>query len=213
MAAAVGHRLNLAVGSRPPGKNFRTGAPPLRSTPRNRSLADSLLKDASLGLGLWRRKFYSCTAIEKEIISLCTIERDIYRNIPVNPGNWGSGVSHAIPARVSRSAKRRGAADRAGDSWRAKIALAGIGRSAGALVCDRRQPGCERIEATDVARIEFAKGDPLTADLSGVIAILCAGAGDTGVAMSARAKAVGLPVNVMDDSCIPLHLSRYRRSR
>ena len=39
----------------------------------------------------------------------------------------------------------------------------------------------------------------LTADLSGVIAILCAGAGDIGVAMSARAKAVGLPVNVMDD--------------
>ena len=32
-----------------------------------------------------------------------------------------------------------------------------------------------------------------------VIAILCAGAGDIGVAMSARAKAVGLPVNVMDD--------------
>jgi uroporphyrin-III C-methyltransferase/precorrin-2 dehydrogenase/sirohydrochlorin ferrochelatase len=32
-----------------------------------------------------------------------------------------------------------------------------------------------------------------------VIAILCAGAGDSGVAMSARAKAVGLPVNVMDD--------------
>jgi uroporphyrin-III C-methyltransferase/precorrin-2 dehydrogenase/sirohydrochlorin ferrochelatase len=39
----------------------------------------------------------------------------------------------------------------------------------------------------------------LTADLSGVIAILCAGAGDIGPAMSARAKAVGLPVNVMDD--------------
>ena len=38
-----------------------------------------------------------------------------------------------------------------------------------------------------------------SADLSGVIAILCAGAGDIGVAMSVRAKAVGLPVNVMDD--------------
>src|SRR5213079_703113 len=37
------------------------------------------------------------------------------------------------------------------------------------------------------------------ADLGGVIAILCAGAGDIGVAMSVRAKAVGLPVNVMDD--------------
>ena len=51
----------------------------------------------------------------------------------------------------------------------------------------------------DAARIELAQGDPLTADLNGVIAILCAGAGDIGVAMSARAKAVGLPVNVMDD--------------
>src|SRR5213079_97987 len=37
------------------------------------------------------------------------------------------------------------------------------------------------------------------ADLGGVIAVLCAGAGDIGVAMSARAKAVGLPINVMDD--------------
>ena len=55
------------------------------------------------------------------------------------------------------------------------------------------------LDATDAARIELAAGDPLTADLGGVIAILCAGAGDVGVAMSVRAKAVGLPVNVMDD--------------
>lgn len=48
-------------------------------------------------------------------------------------------------------------------------------------------------------RIEFAEGDPLDADLSGLIAILCAGAGAVGEAMSARAKAIGLPVNVMDD--------------
>ena len=48
-------------------------------------------------------------------------------------------------------------------------------------------------------RIELAEGDPLAADLRGVIAILCAGAGEIGLAMSARAKAVGLPVNVMDD--------------
>ncbi len=53
--------------------------------------------------------------------------------------------------------------------------------------------------AGEVARIEFAGGDPLAADLNGVIAILCAGAGDVGVAMSARARAAGLPVNVMDD--------------
>ena len=55
------------------------------------------------------------------------------------------------------------------------------------------------LDAADAARIEPATGDPLTADLSGVMAILCAGAGDIGLAMSARAKAVGLPVNVMDD--------------
>ena len=55
------------------------------------------------------------------------------------------------------------------------------------------------LDAADAARIELAEGDPLTADLTGIIAILCAGAGDVGPAMSARAKAVGLPVNVMDD--------------
>src|SRR5947209_9681685 len=55
------------------------------------------------------------------------------------------------------------------------------------------------IDSADVARIERAQGDPQTADLSGVIAILCAGAGELGPLMSARAKAVGLPVNVMDD--------------
>jgi uroporphyrin-III C-methyltransferase/precorrin-2 dehydrogenase/sirohydrochlorin ferrochelatase len=55
------------------------------------------------------------------------------------------------------------------------------------------------LQADDAARIERAEGDPLAADLSGVIAILCAGAGDVGPAMSSRAKAVGLPVNVMDD--------------
>jgi uroporphyrin-III C-methyltransferase/precorrin-2 dehydrogenase/sirohydrochlorin ferrochelatase len=54
-------------------------------------------------------------------------------------------------------------------------------------------------EAADAARIELAEGDPLAADLRGAIAVLCAGAGDIGTAMSVRAKAVGLPVNVMDD--------------
>ena len=55
------------------------------------------------------------------------------------------------------------------------------------------------LDTADAARIELAEGDPLSADLHGVIAILCAGAGDIGVAISARARAVGLPVNVMDD--------------
>src|ERR1019366_9108925 len=55
------------------------------------------------------------------------------------------------------------------------------------------------LEPADASRIELGRDDPLTADLTGVIAILCAGAGDVGPAMSARARAVGLPVNVMDD--------------
>ncbi len=54
-------------------------------------------------------------------------------------------------------------------------------------------------QAADPGRIELAEGDPLSADLRGVIAVLCAGAGEAGEAMAARAKAVGLPVNVMDD--------------
>jgi uroporphyrin-III C-methyltransferase/precorrin-2 dehydrogenase/sirohydrochlorin ferrochelatase len=53
--------------------------------------------------------------------------------------------------------------------------------------------------ADAAARIERTEGDPSTADLSGVIAVLCAGAGELGPAISARARAVGLPVNVMDD--------------
>jgi uroporphyrin-III C-methyltransferase / precorrin-2 dehydrogenase / sirohydrochlorin ferrochelatase len=55
------------------------------------------------------------------------------------------------------------------------------------------------LDAASVARIEFATGDPLTTDLAGVIAVMCAGAGDLGPAMSARARIAGLPVNVMDD--------------
>jgi uroporphyrin-III C-methyltransferase/precorrin-2 dehydrogenase/sirohydrochlorin ferrochelatase len=55
------------------------------------------------------------------------------------------------------------------------------------------------VAVADAALIELAEGDPLTADLGGVVAILCAGAGEVGIAMAARAKAAGLPVNVMDD--------------
>jgi uroporphyrin-III C-methyltransferase / precorrin-2 dehydrogenase / sirohydrochlorin ferrochelatase len=51
----------------------------------------------------------------------------------------------------------------------------------------------------EASLIELATGDPLAAELNGVIAVLCAGAGTVGPAMSSRAKAIGLPVNVMDD--------------
>jgi uroporphyrin-III C-methyltransferase/precorrin-2 dehydrogenase/sirohydrochlorin ferrochelatase len=87
----------------------------------------------------------------------------------------------------------------AGDLARAKLRLLA---AAGARIRWYATDGhhdVSGLKAADTARIEFAIGDPLAADLSGVIAILCAGAGDVGTAMSLRAKAVGLPVNVMDD--------------
>src|ERR1700710_1449144 len=87
----------------------------------------------------------------------------------------------------------------AGELARAKLRLLA---AAGARIRWFATDGDHDVSAvapSDADRIEFAGGDPLTADVSGVIAILCAGAGDIGLAMSARAKAVGLPVNVMDD--------------
>jgi uroporphyrin-III C-methyltransferase / precorrin-2 dehydrogenase / sirohydrochlorin ferrochelatase len=87
----------------------------------------------------------------------------------------------------------------AGDLVRAKLRLL---TAAGARIRWYATDGDHDVsgfDAADAARIELAEGDPLTADLAGVIAILCAGAGDIGVAMSVRAKSVGLPVNVMDD--------------
>jgi uroporphyrin-III C-methyltransferase / precorrin-2 dehydrogenase / sirohydrochlorin ferrochelatase len=87
----------------------------------------------------------------------------------------------------------------AGDLARAKLRLLA---AAGARVRWYATDGDHDLgglDATDAARIERAEGDPLAADLTGVIAVLCAGAGEIGPAMSARAKALGLPVNVMDD--------------
>src|ERR1700687_1846154 len=86
-----------------------------------------------------------------------------------------------------------------GDLARAKLRLLA---AAGARVRWYASDGnhdLSGLAAADAARIEYAEGDPLAADLNGVIAILCAGAGDIGPAMSAQARAVGLPVNVMDD--------------
>ena len=47
--------------------------------------------------------------------------------------------------------------------------------------------------------VEIASGDSLDDPLEGVIAVLCAGAVEIGVAMAERARARGIPVNVMDD--------------
>src|ERR1700759_955677 len=84
----------------------------------------------------------------------------------------------------------------AGEEVRAKLRLL---ISAGARVRWFATDGNHDLHGMDSGTIEFAAGDLLTADLGGVIAVLCAGAGDVGVAMSARARAAGLPVNVMDD--------------
>src|SRR5438067_206723 len=57
----------------------------------------------------------------------------------------------------------------------------------------------ERAQLAALPNIETASDDPVAANLDGVIAVLCAGAGDVGIAVAARARALGLPVNVMDD--------------
>src|SRR4030088_650566 len=87
----------------------------------------------------------------------------------------------------------------AGELARAKMRLL---TAAGARVRWYATDGNHDVSGLDAAEVGgtvFAEGDTLAADLFGVIAILCAGAGEIGPAMSARAKAVGLPVNVMDD--------------
>jgi uroporphyrin-III C-methyltransferase/precorrin-2 dehydrogenase/sirohydrochlorin ferrochelatase len=84
----------------------------------------------------------------------------------------------------------------AGDLARAKLRLLA---SAGARVRWYATDGNHDLSGVDAERIEIAYGDPRAAELKGVIAVLCAGAGDVGVALSERAKSVGLPVNVMDD--------------
>ena len=87
----------------------------------------------------------------------------------------------------------------AGELARAKLRLL---MSAGARVRWFATDGDHDISGLDadaLSRLERAAGDPLQADLSNVIAVLCAGAGAIGEAMAARARAVGLPVNVMDD--------------
>jgi uroporphyrin-III C-methyltransferase/precorrin-2 dehydrogenase/sirohydrochlorin ferrochelatase len=87
----------------------------------------------------------------------------------------------------------------AGDLVRAKLRLL---LAAGARVRWHATDGNRDLAGVDAgatAPIEFAEGDPLAADLAGVIAVLCAGAGDIGPALSARARAAGVPINVMDD--------------
>jgi uroporphyrin-III C-methyltransferase/precorrin-2 dehydrogenase/sirohydrochlorin ferrochelatase len=85
----------------------------------------------------------------------------------------------------------------AGDLVRAKLRLL---LSAGARVRWFAVDGDYEsgLDSEAAGRIERA-GDPLSADLNGVIAILCAGAGELGETMAKRARDAGIPVNVMDD--------------
>jgi uroporphyrin-III C-methyltransferase/precorrin-2 dehydrogenase/sirohydrochlorin ferrochelatase len=55
------------------------------------------------------------------------------------------------------------------------------------------------IGADAAAQVEILFDNPLGADLQGAIAVLSAGAGDVGPAISVWARTFGLPVNVMDD--------------
>ncbi|MET0969087.1 MAG: siroheme synthase CysG [Tardiphaga sp.] len=83
-----------------------------------------------------------------------------------------------------------------GELVRAKLRLL---LAAGAQIRWYATDGNRDTSGLDAARIEHAEGDPLAADLAGIIAVLCAGAGELGHAMAARAKAKGVPVNVMDE--------------
>ncbi|MBV9532998.1 MAG: uroporphyrinogen-III C-methyltransferase [Bradyrhizobium sp.] len=55
------------------------------------------------------------------------------------------------------------------------------------------------LSPAQAAKVDLAEGDALAADLNGVVAVCCAGAGQAGILMSERARVLGLPVNVMDD--------------
>jgi uroporphyrin-III C-methyltransferase/precorrin-2 dehydrogenase/sirohydrochlorin ferrochelatase len=99
----------------------------------------------------------------------------------------------------------------AGDLARAKLRLLVAAGAYARWFATDGQHDLRGFEAADAARIELADGDPLAADLSAVVAILCAGAGDVGIAMAARAKAVGLPVNVMDDPSLAGFIGRWRK--
>lgn len=87
----------------------------------------------------------------------------------------------------------------AGEMARAKLRLL---LGAGASVCwyvtdgDRDLAGLTEAER---ARVNFPDGDPAAADLTGAIALLCAGAGEIAAPLAAKARALGVPVNVMDE--------------
>ncbi|WBU29310.1 siroheme synthase CysG [Rhodopseudomonas palustris] len=87
----------------------------------------------------------------------------------------------------------------AGEMARAKLRLLlGAGASVRWYVTDGDR-GLAGMTEPERSRISFPEGDPLHADLTGAIALLCAGAGDVAAPLAAKARALGVPVNVMDE--------------
>ena len=87
----------------------------------------------------------------------------------------------------------------AGEMARAKLRLLlGAGASVRWYVTDGDRDLAGLTEA-ERARVSFPDGDPAAADLTGAIALLCAGAGEIAAPLAAKARALGVPVNVMDE--------------
>jgi uroporphyrin-III C-methyltransferase/precorrin-2 dehydrogenase/sirohydrochlorin ferrochelatase len=82
-----------------------------------------------------------------------------------------------------------------GEAARAKLRLL---VAAGAQV-RWHAPADEHTADAEAPGVTVSRADPLVADLAGVIAVMCAGAGELGHAVAARARGLGLPVNVMDE--------------
>ena len=92
----------------------------------------------------------------------------------------------------------------AGDLVRARLRLllaAGAHVRWHATDGDFAVPG---LDAAAASRIERGEADPRVVDLSGIVAVFCASAGEIGERVAARARSAGVPVNVMDD---PAHSS------
>src|SRR6478736_8954477 len=102
--------------------------------------------------------------------------------IPVNPASWGSECRmRFLPVFLDLQTGPVLLVG-AGDLARAKLRLLA---AAGARVRWFATDGnhdVSGLDPADTARIELVRANPLSADLSGVIAILCAGAGDIGTA-------------------------------
>lgn len=83
-----------------------------------------------------------------------------------------------------------------GEAARAKLRLL---LAAEAHVRWHATDGDSDLSGFDAEAVVRDERDPLTADLAGVIAVVCAGAGDLGHRVAARARSHGIPVNVMDE--------------